>query len=148
MKIYYWYKYVPEGKTPDEVTTVAVSVDYIDGGECLDSLQAFKTREDYKPGDEILDKRMVPPPSDSNPKTAQRRIDVGIKFPYDAGGANLDDDHNHPPPSVDKARETALGILADLCDRRGISHELEAIDHDIRVELVADLAQIIRVGMA
>lgn len=83
-------------------------------------------------------------------ETAKRSLDHGDRFPYDGGEEfwNADNDFVKPKPVRDKAHRTARGILADLCDRRGIKHELDEVDHDVRSELVEQLAEIIRVGMA
>jgi hypothetical protein len=56
----------------------------------------------------------------------------GTEFPF----------NNRPPK--DKAETAALGILADLTDRRGVKHELNACDADIKEEIVTSLAAIIR----
>jgi hypothetical protein len=45
---------------------------------------------------------------------------------------------------VDTAEWAALGVLHDLCDRRGIKHELHDTDDDIKEEIVTSLAAIIR----
>lgn len=37
----------------------------------------------------------------------------------------------------------AEALLADLLDRRGIRHELENVDADVRAEIVEDLALIV-----
>lgn len=65
---------------------------------------------------------------------ADIRLQQGERNPY-----------NHRPP-VDWAERAALGVLADLCDRRGIKHELREIegDEDISEEIVVSLAEIIR----
>jgi hypothetical protein len=47
----------------------------------------------------------------------------------------------------DKAHVAALGVLANLCDRRGIKWELRAIDDDIKREIVDTMAAIIREAM-
>ena len=59
-------------------------------------------------------------------------IKFGTEYPY------------HGKAPVDKAEEVVLGILADLSDRRGIKKELEMVDDDIKVEIVEDLASIVR----
>jgi hypothetical protein len=58
----------------------------------------------------------------------------GEKYPY-----------NHRPPK-DWAERAALGVLADLSDRRGIKWALQEIkgDEDISEEIVVSLAAIIR----
>jgi hypothetical protein len=64
---------------------------------------------------------------------AVRQLEHGAKFPYDGDG-----------PAIDWAHAAARGVLADLCDRRGVKHELREVDDDVRVELVASVAAIIR----
>ena len=64
---------------------------------------------------------------------AVRQLEHGAKFPYDGDG-----------PAIDWAHAAARGVLADLCDRRGVKHELREVDDDVRVELVASIAAIIR----
>ena len=65
--------------------------------------------------------------------TPQDWISHGAEFPYVEGFA-----------AGDQAEAAALGILANLCDRRGIKHELQAVDEDIRREIVTTMAEIIR----
>jgi len=43
--------------------------------------------------------------------------------------------------------EIALGVLHDLQDRRGIKHELEQIDMEVRCDIVQALSDIIKVGL-
>lgn len=45
---------------------------------------------------------------------------------------------------IDWAEKAALSVLNDLSDRRGIKHELDAIDYDVREEIVITMAAIIR----
>lgn len=61
-------------------------------------------------------------------------ISHGLKHPY------------HGKPPKDWAEVAALGVLADLCDRRGIKQELRPIrgDEDLSIEIVESLAEIIR----
>ena len=61
-------------------------------------------------------------------------IEMGIKYPY-----------NGRRPE-DWAETAALGILADLGGRRGIKHEIEHVDLDVRDEIVLSLAEIIRMA--
>lgn len=78
----------------------------------------------------------------SDPK---QRLDHGSKFPYDAGSNFWEGDGNSTPPqALDWAHAAARGILADLLDRRGVKYALEEVDHDVRVEMVESLANIIR----
>jgi hypothetical protein len=73
------------------------------------------------------------PPTDAD---AIRKLNHGMKYPY----VKIE--------NPDAAQKTALGILADLTDRRGVKHELYSVDDDVRVEIVNTLACIIRVGMS
>lgn len=66
--------------------------------------------------------------------SAESTLQRGIRHPYDG---------REP---VDAAHRAALGVLADLLDRRGVKQELEQIDGDVRAEIVAELAAIIRVA--
>lgn len=57
-------------------------------------------------------------------------------------------DHDHQtddpiPPFRDDSHRAALMVLANLCDRRGIKHELEGCDMDVKREIVQTLAEII-----
>lgn len=69
---------------------------------------------------------------------ADLRLEHGTKFPY-----------NGRPPK-DWAERAALGVLADLGDRRSIKWALEDVeasedeDESIRNEIVMSLAEIIR----
>lgn len=70
----------------------------------------------------------------------------GADFPFDAPDSWWRSENNitPAPAAKDWAHAAARGILADLGDRRGIKHELDALDEDIRIELVGSLADIIR----
>lgn len=50
----------------------------------------------------------------------------------------------HGRAPADAYELAALAVIADLTDRRGIKHQLENIDDDVREEIVADLTAIIR----
>lgn len=54
----------------------------------------------------------------------------------------------HGKPAKDWSERAALGVLANLLDRRGIKHELAQIegDEDITDEIVYSLAEIIRLA--
>jgi hypothetical protein len=67
-------------------------------------------------------------------KIAEIRLNQGDKNPY------------HGKAATDWAERAALGVLADLLDRRGIKQELRQIegDEDVTDEIVRDLADIIR----
>lgn len=64
------------------------------------------------------------------PKTMT--INHGLQFPYD---------RRELP--VTPARKVALGVLADLTDRKGVGNELEVVDDDIRAEIVDDIAAVV-----
>lgn len=66
----------------------------------------------------------------------RRRLGCGYIYPY------------HGKKPVDTAEAIALGILYDLSDRGGIKHELGAICAAVRVDIVTELADIIREGMS
>lgn len=66
----------------------------------------------------------------------RRTLGCGYIYPY------------HGKKPTDTAEHIALGILYDLSDRRGIKHELAAVDDDVRPQIVEELAAIIRSGMA
>lgn len=76
---------------------------------------------------------------------AKLRLSHGAMFPFDADDAWWGSDGaNDPPPANDWAHAAARGVLADLTDRRGIKQELDGIDEDVRKELIATVADIIR----
>jgi hypothetical protein len=66
---------------------------------------------------------------------ASRTYERGNAYPY----------HGQPPKN--KFEAIALGIIADLSDRRGIKSELRQVDEDVRKTLVKDLAEIIEYGV-
>lgn len=68
----------------------------------------------------------------------EQTLKFGAEYPYDAN------DEGEAPPATDWAHAAARGVLADLCDRRGIKHELKNVDEDVRPELVEAIAAIIR----
>lgn len=59
-------------------------------------------------------------------------VEHGTNFPY------------HGIAPTDASEKAALAVLANLCDRRGIKWELNAVDDDVRAEIVTDLSAIIR----
>lgn len=54
----------------------------------------------------------------------------------------IDPYHGRAP--ADSYELAALAVIADLTDRRGIKHQLENIDDEVRQEIVASLTAIIR----
>jgi hypothetical protein len=65
-------------------------------------------------------------------KTA-RDLRVGTEYPYDGNR-----------PEIDWAHKAARGILYDLSDRRGIKHEIGAVDQEIKIEITDSMADAIR----
>lgn len=73
-------------------------------------------------------------------------LDHGATFPFDAPDSWWEDGYSHlpPPAAADWAIAAARGVIANLQDRRSIKHGFDEIDEDVRSELVASLAAIIR----
>jgi hypothetical protein len=65
---------------------------------------------------------------------ALRSLELGTKYPYDERAA------------VDAAHAAAQGVIADLCDRRGIKWGFSDIELDVRQSIVDALAAIIRLS--
>jgi len=78
---------------------------------------------------------------------AKEILEHGARFPYDAPDSWWDSSDDAPPLPGDWAHAAARGILADLTDRRGIKHELSQVDEDVRREIVAIMAEIIRAAL-
>lgn len=66
----------------------------------------------------------------------QIRIDYAKKRPYNQRQAS------------DKFELAAQAVLADLCDRKDIQHELREPDADVKEEIVTSLAAIIRTALS
>lgn len=73
-----------------------------------------------------------------DPKTY---LDRGARFPYDAPD---DWDGRTPLPPADWAHAAARGVVQELGGRSGLDTMLGELDPDIRREIVANLAAIIR----
>lgn len=79
-----------------------------------------------------------------------RRLRRGRVYPFDAPdawpgpGEDYDYDSFDPFPAPDWAHAAARGIVADLRDRRGVKDGFDGIIEEVRCELVASLANIIR----
>lgn len=69
----------------------------------------------------------------------------GNKYPYDAD-EDANGDYCPVQHDDDWSFRAARGVLSDLTDRRNINRGFEDIDHDIRVNIVAALAGIIRLA--
>lgn len=77
-------------------------------------------------------------------KQARYRLEHGARFPFDASDKWNNTINPKPLATKDWAHAAARGIIADLKDRGGIKHVLDAIDHVTRKEMVTTLAEIIR----
>lgn len=75
---------------------------------------------------------------------ASRCLEFGAQYPYDHGFGEDDPLTNPAPTASDWAHAAARGIMSDLLDRRGIRHEFGNVDMDVRKEIVAVMADIIR----
>lgn len=72
-------------------------------------------------------------------------VTQGAKFPYDAPDTwNKAYPDVLPIPATDWAHTAARGILHDLSDRFDIKNALADIQEDVRFEIVAAVAAIIR----
>lgn len=76
------------------------------------------------------------------------RLRQGAEHPYDEPYLFRENGEDYPMLAIDWAHRAAHGILADLCDRRGIKQALRADgldeDDETRAEIVAMMAEIIR----
>ncbi|MBA4766104.1 MAG: hypothetical protein H2049_00530 [Porphyrobacter sp.] len=71
-------------------------------------------------------------------------VQQGNKWPYDAPDSWWQTNGDNPAPPEDWAHSAARGVLRDLTDRRGIKNGFAEIDEEVRAEIVAALARIIR----
>lgn len=71
-------------------------------------------------------------------------LDHGARFPFDAPDAWWQEGGLPPPAALDWSVVAARGVIANLQDRRSIKHGFDDVDEDVRTELVASLAAIIR----
>ena len=78
--------------------------------------------------------------------SAKFDLQQGNKYPFDAPDKFWSDEDTAPPPPTDWAHAAARGVIYNLQDRRGIKNELHPyiIDEEVRVEIIATLAKIIR----
>lgn len=67
--------------------------------------------------------------------------DSGQKYPYDR-------DDDGAAPEGDWAVKAARGVINDLSDRRDIKRGFEQVDEEVRREIVASMAEIIRLAHA
>jgi hypothetical protein len=71
---------------------------------------------------------------------ARRYYELGNDYPYDT------DDNGASATPKDWAHKAVRGVLADLCDRGGVKHALGDVDAEVREEIVASLAEVIRIA--
>lgn len=77
-------------------------------------------------------------------------LDHGHEYPYDCDESlhMLKEDEQPKAgdwsPPKDWAHLAARGVIANLGDRQGIKHELDACDLEVRSEMIEALASIIR----
>jgi hypothetical protein len=72
-------------------------------------------------------------------------VEFGNLFPFDAPDNWWNIGAMDPPKPKDWAHSAARGIIASLKDRKGIKEGLSyEIDEDIRVEIIEEIASIIR----
>lgn len=71
-------------------------------------------------------------------------LSLGAMFPFEAPDAWWKEGGLPPPAAADWAVAAARGVLANLQDRRSIKQGFIEIDEDVRTEIVASLAAIIR----
>lgn len=84
---------------------------------------------------------------DDNPST----IKHANKYPFDATDSWWNDtDLTNPPPPKDAYHSAARAVVCDLQDRRDIKHLLrvDRMDEEVRQELVATLASIIKTAVS
>lgn len=77
---------------------------------------------------------------------AERCLDMGDKFPYDAPDSfwEYEGETNIPPAPKHWAHRAARGVIADLQDRRSIKNGFDDIDELTRAEIVESLTEIIK----
>lgn len=82
-------------------------------------------------------------------KKALFHLDLCQRFPYDAPDSWRESDNDQAPPQADDwAHLAARAVIHDLGDRRDIKQPFQKIDEDVRVEMVQQLAEIIRQSRA
>ena len=73
-------------------------------------------------------------------------LEMGDEYPYDGTDDFWNGKEDAAPPQ-DWAHRAARGVIADLTDRRKIKYGFDGIDEDVRIEIVATLASIIRAAL-
>lgn len=77
---------------------------------------------------------------------AQHSIRIGAAYPYDATDQWKEEEamETPPPRPDDDAHLAARGIIADLMDRAVIKYGFNRVDETVRIQIVSDIADIIR----
>lgn len=77
---------------------------------------------------------------------ARQALHSGENWPFDATDEwiELYSASRLPPEAKDYAHRAARGIIANLQDRRGVKNGFDRIDEDMRIDIVEDMAEIIR----
>lgn len=73
--------------------------------------------------------------------SSQRSLESGALHPYDQPDGIED-----PVPASDWAHAAARGVISNLEGRRGVGNELESYDVEIRMEIISEIAEIIRLA--
>ena len=80
-------------------------------------------------------------------ESAKHYLNLGANYPWEASDAWWDGaDKAVRPPATDWAHAAARGVMENLLDRGKIKHGFNDIDESIRVDIVRDLATIIRLA--
>lgn len=72
-------------------------------------------------------------------------IQIGNSYPFDASDNWREGSvHAKPPAPASEYHRAARAVIADLQDRSGIKQELDNIDEETRIEIVDNIAAIIK----
>ena len=77
---------------------------------------------------------------------ARQSLHSGEHYPFDAPDEWIEmySASRLPPEAKDYAHRAARGIVANLMDRRGVKNGFNRIDEDMRIDIVEDIAAIVR----
>lgn len=78
--------------------------------------------------------------------TAKQELKHADDFPFDASDAWMNRESKVGPETPHWSYRAARGVISNLSDRRGIGQGIGDFDEDVRKEIVATLADIIRVA--
>ena len=77
---------------------------------------------------------------------AERMLVLGDKYPYDVPDGWADDPNHQPVAHEDWAHRAANGAIQSLQCRQGFDDVFHDIEEDTRVEIVSELAEVIRLA--